>query len=79
MSKQLSVRLYGKPIGILEQLETGRLAFCYTSGASSPLSVAMPIREKPYDHHACEAFFGGLLPESEQTRKIIGKKFCAYF
>jgi HipA-like protein len=35
----------------------------------------MPIREEPYGDPPCEAFFGGLLPESEIARHLIGKRY----
>jgi serine/threonine-protein kinase HipA len=72
---QLSVRLQGEPVGILEQTSTGKKAFTYDSTAVMPISVGMPIREEPYGELQCEAFFGGLLPESETVKKIIGKKY----
>lgn len=72
---QLSIRLHGKPIGILEQTSTGKKAFTYNSDALMPISVSMPIREEAYGEEACEAFFGGLLPESEIAKNIIGKQY----
>ncbi len=71
--KQLSVRLNGKPIGILEQLLDGKLTFNYNNIAQQAISISMPIREQPYGQIACQAFFGGLLPESESAKKMIGK------
>ncbi len=73
--KQLSVRLYGKPVGTLEQLSSGKLSFCYDHSAHQMISVGMPIRDEPYVGVQCEAFFGGLLPESETVKKIIAKRY----
>lgn len=73
--KQLSVRLYGEPIGILEQTSLGKMTFYYTNLSSQAISVKLPVREQFYDEFECEAFFGGLLPESENVRKIIGKRY----
>lgn len=73
--KQLSVRLNGEPVGILEQTETGKMIFSYDHSAAQIISVNMPIREQPYDDMRCEAFFGGLLPESDAARKAIGKQY----
>ncbi len=74
----LSVRLHGVPVGELRQAHaTGRLSFAYASATSQRLSLHMPPREEPYDHESCEAFFGGLLPESEQARKAIARRFGA--
>lgn len=72
---QLSVHLNGEHVGILEQTLTGRMAFTYADTATQAVSVSMPIQEKPYGEMSCEAYFGGLLPESETARKIIGKRY----
>ncbi len=74
-SNQLSVRLHGEPLGILEQKTNGKMAFSYLSDVKKILSLSMPIREEPYDYLICEAFFGGLLPESESAKKALGKQY----
>src|SRR6185312_203532 len=74
-NKQLSIRLNGKPVGILEQLPTGKMLFTYSHSATQAISVSMPVREEPYDEIPTEAYFGGLLPESETVKKIIGKRY----
>lgn len=73
--KMLSVRLYGEPVGILEQTESGKMVFRYDVSANQAISISMPIREQGYDNNHCEAFFGGLLPESDATKKLIGKQY----
>lgn len=35
----------------------------------------MPVREEAYGEVQCEAFFGGLLPESDLARREIGKRY----
>lgn len=75
--KQLSVRLHGHPVGILSQDDTGRMAFDYLPEAQAPVSLGMPLREEPYDHACCVAYFGGLLPESMEARKAIAKQYGA--
>lgn len=72
---QLSIRLNGQPIGILEQTKSGKKTFTYNNDAKVPISISMPVRDESYGDQPCEAFFGGLLPESEHVKKIIGKKF----
>jgi len=37
----------------------------------------MPVGIGPFDNTSCEIFFGGLLPESEQARELIARKFNA--
>ncbi len=73
--KQLSVRLQGEPVGILEQTVTGKMIFSYDSSATQVVSVGMPIREQPYNDARCEAYFGGLLPESDTAKKAIGMQY----
>lgn len=72
---QLSIRLHGEPVGILMQTLTGKMSFIYNKDATMALSIGMPIREEPYDEVRSEAFFGGLLPESDIARKAIGKQY----
>lgn len=74
-NKKLSIRLNGEHVGVLEQTSTGKIIFTYDASASRAISIGMPIREEPYSEIQTEAYFGGLLPESETTRKIIGRKF----
>src|SRR3990167_8344781 len=70
---QLSIRLHGEPVGILEQTASGKKIFTYSHDAKLSISIGMPIRKEPYDEQQCEAFFGGLLPESETAKQLIGK------
>lgn len=74
-TKQLSVRLNGTHIGILEQTQTESMRFTYDASATLAISIGMPIREEPYGEKQSEAYFGGLLPESEFVKKIIGKRY----
>jgi serine/threonine-protein kinase HipA len=75
MKNQLSIRLHGKPVGVLEQTVNGKKVFTYDNDATTPISIGMPIQGKSYGEERCEAFFGGLLPESEVTRQILGKRY----
>lgn len=74
-NNQLSVRLQGKKIGILEQTRAGKMIFTYNTSATQAISMSMPVRAEPYDEVESEAYFSGLLPESEVVKKIIGKKY----
>jgi serine/threonine-protein kinase HipA len=75
----LTVWMYGTRIGTLERARA-TLRFTYTDealefGAGRPLlSVAMPVRERPYQGVVPSAFFEGLLPEGD-TRKMIAYDF----
>jgi serine/threonine-protein kinase HipA len=73
--KALAVRLYGERIGLLEQTATGKMRFTYLAESARPLSIGMPVQPEPYDEVRTEAYFGGLLPESEMARKAIGKRY----
>jgi serine/threonine-protein kinase HipA len=72
---QLSVRLHGIPVGILKQTPTGKMQFTYDISAKQEISIGMPLRDEPYSEVYSEAYFGGLLPESEAAKKIIGKRY----
>lgn len=72
---KLSVRLYGQPCGILERTAQGKMHFSYNHTISLPLSHAMPLKEKVFDHGLCRSYFGGLLPESETMKIMLAKKY----
>lgn len=72
---RLGVWLNQQLTGWLTQNESGRMSFSYLPDANCALSLSMPCQNKPFEHEACEAYFGGLLPESEQARQLIGKRF----
>lgn len=75
MSKdELSVRLCEQPVGKL--FRSGpNMRFTYDPLAQRPLSMSMPVRGESYGNRYCEAFFGGLLPESSKARMLIGQLF----
>ena len=74
MTKSLSVRLHGKEIGILA-LVNGKMQFTYNKNIQKPISLSLPIQEAPFKEKACRAFFGGLLPENPNMRKILAEKY----
>ncbi|MCW5822070.1 MAG: type II toxin-antitoxin system HipA family toxin [Cyanobacteria bacterium TGS_CYA1] len=69
MKKSLNVYLSGKLTGFLSL--TGAMSFKYAESAKRRLSLSMPVREESYKNKNCEAYFGGLLPEGTNTRKVI--------
>jgi len=77
MSEQLLVYLNLVEIGTLERDALGDMSFSYSNNANQRLSVALPLQSKKFGNHACESFFGGLLPENEKARHIIARKHNA--
>ena len=75
MSEQLSVRMNGIPVGILERIGSHEMRFEYLQDVSKPISLSMPIEGSPFGNLLCETYFGGLLPEGDDARKAIGRKF----
>lgn len=73
--KTLTVRLNKTFIGYLEQNLQGKFVFTYNENAQIPLSISLPLRPEPYEDKDCRGFFEGLLPEGEQIRVEIGKKY----
>jgi len=51
------------------------MIFTYDVSATQIISIGMLIREEPYGDTQTNAYFGGLLPESETVRIIIGKRY----
>lgn len=68
----LNVYLYENLTGLL-RLNSGSMAYSYLDSANMPLSFSMPLSKKNYTNKACEAYFGGLLPEGKNTLKQIAK------
>jgi len=62
------VRLDGKPVGRLEELDGDRTRFTYSAEWLSradavPISLTMPLRAEPYESRGLHPFFDNLLPE----------------
>jgi serine/threonine-protein kinase HipA len=51
------------------------MSFAYLPEAKRAISLGMPLGQERFEHTHCEAFFGGLLPESEETRKALAREF----
>ncbi len=62
-------------VGNLALDSDGNMAFVYSPNATRPISVGMPLNGKQFDNQLCEAFFGGLLPEGDEARKALGRRF----
>lgn len=73
-SKKLSVRLHGIEVGILEE-KNGKMRFKYNTDAEYRLSLSLPKQEEVFPEKECKGYFGGLLPENADIRKVLAKKY----
>ena len=77
MNREKSLRVYinDKFEGILSNDENGKFAFQYDKSAKMALSLSLPKREEIFLNEYCNGFFNGLLPEAEETRRMLGQKY----
>lgn len=75
MSKDLDVYLNTELVGTLSLDSSDDMVFSYSQDAARPVSVGMPIEQRQFENARCEAFFGGLLPEGDEARKALGRRF----
>jgi serine/threonine-protein kinase HipA len=62
--RKAEVHQQGMLAGILEELDQNRYRFSYAPGyRGQPISLALPIREAPYEFDKFPPVFEGLLPE----------------
>jgi serine/threonine-protein kinase HipA len=62
----------GKLAGTLEELDRSHYRFAYTPGyGGQPISLAIPVREIPYDFDKFPPVFEGLLPEGVQLEALL--------
>jgi serine/threonine-protein kinase HipA len=67
----LDVFLHGHKAGELRRKSNGNLQFRYREGYDGPaLSVSLPVKGQTFDHRACLAFFGNLLPEEDVRAQV---------
>jgi len=60
--------------GILEELGRNGYRFVYTPGCrGEPISLALPVRETPYEFDKFPPVFEGLLPEGLQLEAMLRK------
>ncbi len=76
MDNHLAVYIAGVRAGTLRQGESGELSFSYDAGYSGiPLSLAMPISNRTYGDKIVRPYFMGLLPDSSDVRRSLGRLF----
>ncbi len=62
----------GKLAGLLEELDQNRYRFSYASGyRGQPISLALPVRETPYEFDKFPPVLEGLLPEGLQLDALL--------
>lgn len=75
MNKALDVFLNSDLVGTLTLSANDEMVFSYHRDANRAISVGMPLARERFGNLHCEAFFGGLLPESNEARWALGKRF----
>lgn len=75
--KKNSLKVYWNSdfVGDLSKDELGGVCFEYADGVKYPISLSLPLRKEVYVNKECKGFFNGLLPEGENVRVAIGKKY----
>ena len=73
--KSLQVYLNDKYVGDLSNDNNGGINFSYSENNDRAISLSLPLRKEIFPNNECNGFFNGLLPESENTRIVIGKKY----
>jgi serine/threonine-protein kinase HipA len=76
----LHVTMNGYLVGRLKKNTRGKLIFTYATSwlstpGARPISLALPLVEKPFATEAVYHFFDGLLPDNPETRARIQKNF----
>jgi serine/threonine-protein kinase HipA len=62
----------GEFAGILAELDRNHYQFAYKPGYSGePISLALPVREIPYEFDKFPPVFEGLLPEGVQLEALL--------
>lgn len=73
---ELRALICGKPAGTLWQDEGGLPHFRYDEDyQGTPLSLAMPLSNRPYHQRVVRPYLFGLLPDSEAQRRAIADEF----
>ena len=77
MSKRLLTTIIaGQVAGQVEQHESGQLTFTYEPGyQGAPLSISMPIGNRPYGDKQVRPYLFGLLPDDDRVRRNTGLEY----
>ena len=70
--RKADVYQQGTLAGILEELDQNRYRLSYGPGYQGrPISLALPVREAPYEFDKFPPVFEGLLPEGLQLESML--------
>jgi serine/threonine-protein kinase HipA len=73
--KKLYVYVNNEFKGQLINLQEGGFEFQYSKKNTSSISLSLPYKKEIYQYKDCHGFFNGLLPENEETKQRIAKKY----
>lgn len=78
--KTLNVLMNGIAVGTLKKRQNDTLTFKYAASwlatpGARPISISMPLLNRPYQGEVVHAFFDALLPASETTRAQLKAQF----
>lgn len=75
--KELIAVLYGSPVGVLQQDNSGKRTFQYLPDSSTgfEVSLALPYRHDAYPKGKTDPFIEGLIPEGEGVRQAFANDF----
>lgn len=72
--RRAAVCQHGHLAGHLKEKEDGGWIFSYAEGYDGPpVSLTLPVRERPYEFSEFPAVFEGLLPEGPQLEALLRK------
>ena len=70
--RRAEVHQLGRLAGILEEADRSHYRFTYVPGyEGEPVSLALPVRELPYEFDRFPPIFEGLLPEGVQLEALL--------
>jgi len=70
--RKAEVYQQGELAGTLEEIDRSHYRFIYATGyVGEPISLALPVREVPYEFDKFPALFEGLLPEGLQLEALL--------
>src|SRR5262245_59810788 len=81
MSKRLQILMGGIPIGRLDQMDTGVLAFEYedrwlaADRIQIPLSLSLPLAAKRHSGTVVANYLWNLLPDNDRTLQAWGRTY----